>query len=156
MARASVMAGAIETSYRRAGRGATVVVLTGGQGFPSTDEAALQPMLARARVVVPDHTTITALAACWSVEETPFGCWLDGFLEGIGADGIRLVAPIELTYELQQFVATHPGAVARCVLLGEQGPELARWADAVRLPATATWQVIADAALGDRDTSAPG
>jgi len=156
MARASVMAGAIETSYRRAGRGETVVVLTGGRGFPSTGDVALQPLVERARVVVPDHTTITALAACWSVEETPFGQWLDGFLEGIGVEEVCLVAPVELMYELQQFAATHPGVVTRCVLLGDQGSEMARWGDAVRLPATATWEVIAGAVLGDRAESLPG
>jgi len=156
MARASVMVGAIETSYRRAGRGMTVVVLTGGRGFPSTADAALQPLVARARVVVPDHTTITALAACWSVEETPFGQWLGGFLEGIGVEDVCLVAPVELMYELQQFAATHPGVVTRCVLLGEPGSDTAHWGNAVRLSATTTWGAIAGAVLGDPTEQRPG
>jgi hypothetical protein len=147
MARVSVVVGAIETSYRRAGRGPTVVVLTGGSAFPPTGDEALRPLTDRVRVVVPDHTTISALAVSPSVEETPFGHWLRGFLEGIGADDVRVIAPVHFAGELQRFTARHAGVVRRCILLAERPAGTSSWEGAIVLPATATWPVIGDAAL---------
>lgn len=133
MTRASVMVGAVETSYRRAGRGPTVLILTGAPPFPSTDAASLRPLVERARVIVPEHVTVTALAMAVAESETPFGRWLDGFLEGIGVHEVNLVAPETYAPEVQRFATRHPGVVSQCHLVGDDVP---------------SWTMIADALLG--------
>lgn len=141
MTRASVMVGAVETAYRRAGRGPTVLILTGAPPFPSTDSASLRPLVARARVIVPEQVTISALAMAAAESETPFVRWLDGFLEGIGVEAVTLVAAEAFAPEVQRFAARHPGVVTGCRLIGG---------------GVTTWAAVADALLGEDVAERPG
>ncbi len=148
---AVVMVGEVETTYGRAGRGPTVLLLT-GRGAPGV--AALAPLTARARVIIPGHTTIAALAPATREGATPFAQWLGGFLEGIGAPAVFVVAPAALGAELAAFRDRHPGVVTGVALLGGSAPVAA--GDGVAwLPADAGGAAIAAALLGPAPSGGP-
>lgn len=116
VARAAVRVGTIETTYVRLGRGPVVLVLDERSSEPLV--SSLLPFAGRARWILPDRTTIIALGAPGHAGDTPLRHWLSGFLEGIGAYGVGVVAPSFLGGELRRFAESHPGMIARVVLRG--------------------------------------
>jgi pimeloyl-ACP methyl ester carboxylesterase len=119
MSRAVVYADEVETAYRRAGYGPVVVVL----GFAVDDDTALPdelvPLIARCRVILPDHEAVEAFAAPRDADDPPFAPWLHGFLEGLGIAGVRVVAQARYGPALEQHAAAHPGDVERIVLFDD-------------------------------------
>lgn len=150
LGQAVVMVGEVETTYGRAGRGPAVLLLT-ARALQGGEQ--LDPLTARARVIVPAHTTIAALAPMADPTASPFAQWLGGFLEGIGAAAVHLVAPAALAAELHRFAERHPGAITACVLLGAAAT--GDFPSATRLPADASWTQIAEALLGPAPGGAP-
>jgi hypothetical protein len=111
LVRAAVMVGEVETYYRRAGSGPVVIVLR------DLMAERLMELALRVRVIVPESTTIAALAPGPSGER-PFTQWLSGFLEGLGVMETTIVAPVTLVPELRAIARTQPGVIRRVVLSG--------------------------------------
>lgn len=145
IARAIVMVGDIETTYRLFGQGATTIVLLGLNPTMRRGVSFSDTLPDDARVIIADHTTIAALAPSTRSEESPFGRWLRGFLEGIGVREARVVAHGALATEMEQFDALNPGSLRRRVLIG--GVRHAAPEHAVYLALDATWAEIWHAAL---------
>lgn len=112
--RAAVLCGPVETSYRRAGVGPTVVLLLDGARLTAE---RLAPLISRARVIIPDTTTLMALLPSTFDGESPFVRWLRLFLEGLGVASVRIVATPAIAEELTLFVQREPEFVKRVMLL---------------------------------------
>jgi hypothetical protein len=116
--RATVCCGTIETDYRRAGRGDTIVALAARdwRGAP-----ALFPALAREfRLIVPevDHPDAEA------EERPPFAAWLSAFLDGLGLAGVTLLADDRFAGAALASAVLEPARVARlAVVLDAEGAE---------------------------------
>lgn len=113
---AVVRAGEVETSYLRVGRGAPVLVLDERGGDQLTSPLATAD--ARWAIILPDRTTIAALAAPGHGIGTPFAHWLDGFLQGLGIEEVLVVAPAYLAGELRAFAAEWRGRLRGVLLRG--------------------------------------
>lgn len=108
--RAEVRAGDRVTRYLRAGAGQVVLLLRPGSAAAAWSPAAAE-LAARHRVIVPD------------VPEPPeFGGWLGGFLDGLGLEGVTILADPSLGGSAREFAAAEPDRVA---LLVEVPPEQA-------------------------------
>jgi hypothetical protein len=123
--RATVCSGSVETEYRRAGRGDTIVALAardwgGGR--------ALFPTLARDfRLIVPvlDHTSAGAGA------RPAFAVWLTTFLDGLGLTSVTLLADERFGGAALGSAMMEPVRVARLVVvLSAAAPEPLATADA--------------------------
>ena len=108
--RATVCCGPVETGYRRAGRGETVVALA-AHDWPAAP--SLLPALARDfRVIVPDllpHGDAGAPLA--------FDGWLTGFLDGLGLANVTLLADERFTAAALGFTLAEPVRVGRLVVV---------------------------------------
>jgi hypothetical protein len=109
--RATLMVGLVETQYRRAGTGPTLIVLS------DLTAERLVALAARARVIVPDTTTIGALLP-GTPGARPFVQWLSGFLEGLGVMSATVLAPATLAPELSAVAEVQVGVVRRVVFCG--------------------------------------
>lgn len=105
------MVGLVETQYRRAGVGPTLIVLR------DLTADRLMALAAGARVIVPDTTTIAALVPGAS-DQRPFAQWLLGFLEGLGVTAVTILAPAMLAPELITVAEAQSGVICRVVLCG--------------------------------------
>lgn len=109
--RATIMVGEVETQYRRAGAGPSLLVLRALADTPLLELAAY------ARVIVPDTTTIAALTPDLAGRH-PFVQWIAGFLEGLGVTVTTVLAPASLAPELSELAKAQPGVVRRVLLYG--------------------------------------
>jgi hypothetical protein len=113
LVRATVMVGLVETQYRRAGAGPTLIVLS------DLTAERLMALASKARVIVPDTTTIGALVPGAS-DQRPFAQWLAGFLEGLGVTAATILAPAVLTPEIGAVAEAQSGVIRRVVLCGKK------------------------------------
>jgi len=111
LVRATLMVGQVETQYRRAGAGPTLIVLS------DLTAERLMTLAARARVIVPDTTTIGALVP-GAPDQRPFAQWLSGFLEGLGVTTATILAPAILAPELSVVAEAQSAVIRRVVLCG--------------------------------------
>jgi len=122
MPSAALTVGEVETTYRRAGCGAPVVLL----GLRAATERSIVERLTRPgvdrRALVPDGTTLTALTTRSSPEESAFARWLSGFLQGLGLDRPDVVAAAAFEQELVRYQTAHPEELGRVSILVEGGP----------------------------------
>lgn len=122
MSSAALSVGEVETTYRRAGCGAPVVLL----GLRADTEKSLVERLTRPgssrRALVPDGTTLTALATLPSPDESAFAHWLSGFLQGLGLDRPDLVASAAFRGELTRYEAVHPDWLGMVLIVDDGGP----------------------------------
>jgi hypothetical protein len=83
---AAVCNGPVNASYRRAGRGSTVVALTAAnwRGGPAVFAALARDF----RLIVPE----LAVPSAASTDHPAFAGWLTSFLDGLGLDAVSLVA----------------------------------------------------------------
>jgi hypothetical protein len=120
VARAIVDAGAVATSYLRAGAGAPVVLLTSAHSDDVAGGPLLAGLAAHYRVIAPD------LAAGGP---TPAGCptcfaaWLRGVLDGIGAGCVSIVAEEAYALRVLSFVFSDPARVDRVALFFHDAPD---------------------------------
>jgi pimeloyl-ACP methyl ester carboxylesterase len=121
---AVVCVGDVETAYRRAGSGEPVVVLGLGAGDDAWLLEELAPLVTRARLIVPDRTTIAALAPECVASESAFASWLSGFLQGLGLDRPHVVAPARFGPELERYARTRPDELGRVAVI--DGPAITR------------------------------
>lgn len=112
--RAAVLCGSVETTYRRAGVGPSVVLLIDGARL---DAEHLAPLITRCRVIIPDTTNFMALLPSGSGDESPFARWLRLFLEGLGVASVRIVASAPLAKEVARFAEREPDLVTRVLLV---------------------------------------
>lgn len=119
MSRAVVTAGENETAYRRAGYGPVVVVLGFAVGEDALLPDELVPLIARCRVIVPDHQAVEAFHTSRDAGDTAFARWLHGFLEGLGLVRVRVVAQERLGPALERYAAMHPGDVERVIFFDD-------------------------------------
>ena len=114
--RAAVDAGAISTTYLRAGRGAPVVVL-GGDSEGATESRALFVALAEHfRVIAPEMVRAGSRSVGGGTSVTAFSTWLRGFLDGLGILQASLVVREEWALRALGFCLTDPLRVDRLVL----------------------------------------
>jgi len=122
MSSAALSVGEVETTYRRAGCGAPVVLL----GLRADTESSLVARLTRPerarRALVPDGTTLTALATHPSPGESTFAVWLSGFLQGLGLDRPDVVAAAPFQDELARYATRHPGELGMVLIVDDGGP----------------------------------
>jgi hypothetical protein len=155
MARAVVSVGDVDTAYRRAGYGPPVIVLGIGVEAGERLPERLVPLIARCRVIVPEHASIGALLLPSGARATPFSSWFHGFLEGLGIVGVRVVAAAGFEPVLGRYAAAHPGELERLVLVGaahgatDGAPETAAngtvvWRTAADVPWTAIAHFVSD------------
>jgi hypothetical protein len=106
--RAHVIAGDVETCYRRAGRGPAIVVLT-------ADAAVSAQLLS----VVPRHCQ--AIAPEWTtappLDGGAFMIWLRGFLDALGLATVSLVVDPAFGPQASVFALHEPDRVRRVVVL---------------------------------------
>lgn len=114
--RATVRAGEIDTSYLRVGRGTPVLVLD--ERAEEHLAALLESADPRWGIVLPDRTTVAAVAAAGEDGGTAFVRWLDGFLQGLGIEEALVVAPVLLADELQAFATVWHGRLRGVMLRG--------------------------------------
>ena len=109
--RASVCSGTVETAYRRAGRGDTIVALAAREwrGAP-----VLFPALAREfRLIVPELDRPNDAPGA----RPPFAVWLTAFLDGLGLDRVTLLADERFAGAALGSALIEPGRVARLVVV---------------------------------------
>lgn len=124
LTRASVDAGAVCTSYVRAGSGAPVVLLDGSALVDGRPAPLVLTLASRFRVVTPDAQAATLAG-------TAFSTWLRGVLDGLGLVRASIVAREEYALRALGFCLTDPLRVARLVLLYRDAADPALGADAV-------------------------
>ena len=108
---ATVCCGSVETGYRRAGRGETVVALA-SPDWPAA--ASLFPALARDfRLIVPELDGLDADAT----ERPAFAGWLRGFLDGLGLTDVTLLADECFGAAALGSALTEPVRVGRLVVV---------------------------------------
>jgi hypothetical protein len=113
--RASVCWGTVETDYRRAGRGETIVALAARdwRGAP-----VLFPALARDfRLIVPELDRPNVAPGA----RPPFAVWLTAFLDGLGLDSVTLLADERFGGAAFGSAMIEPGRVARLVVVLDAG-----------------------------------
>ena len=118
--RAAVDAGALTTSYLRAGGGAAVLLLRA----PRRDGAAdplFGALAERFRVIAPD--ACAPAPARDGVPDPPFSSWLRDFLDGLGLTRASIVAEEELGLRALSFALSDPARVASLVLLFRDAPD---------------------------------
>lgn len=122
-ARASVTVGAVETEYLRVGAGTPVLVLD--HALAAAVRRGEVPGAWRAhRLVVPERTTIDALAAPADGHgPTPFDAWLRGMIDGLGLAACTVVASAPLAAEVLRFATRHPDEVVRVLVPGVLGED---------------------------------
>lgn len=108
MIEAVVQTGAFETSYRRAGTGAPVLLLDGGD--PEIGEWLFRSLAARFRVVAPARRD----------GQAGFEAWLRGLIDGLGLDQPAVVAAVADGAALLAFAAIDPLRLRRLALV--EGP----------------------------------
>jgi len=122
MSSAALSVGEVETTYRRAGCGAPVVLL----GLRPDTEKSIVERLTRPessrRALVPDGTTLTALATRPSPDESAFARWLSGFLQGLGLDRPAVIAAAAFQDELARYEALHPDWLGVVLIVDDGGP----------------------------------
>jgi len=108
--RATVCCGPVETGYRRAGRGDTVVALV-ARDWPAA--ASLFPALARDfRLIVPELDP-----ADGSRERPHFAAWLTDFLDGLGVSNVTLLADERFGAAALGAALVEPARVGRLVVV---------------------------------------
>lgn len=114
--RAVLTVGAVETEYLRCGSGRPVLVLH--PALAEAIEAGDVPSgLRDARLIVPVHTTVAALASPRS-DAAPFDLWLRGLIDGLGLSGLTVMVAPPLAREVSAFAAAHPEEIVRVVVDG--------------------------------------
>jgi hypothetical protein len=109
-ARCVVLADGVETLYRRAGRGAAVLVLGPTH---SLGAALLDTLPLEFRVLVPELPS-----------PTPSFCdWLRGFLDGLGLSSVCIIAERDFVLAALGFALVEPTRVERIVVLVDGHPE---------------------------------
>ena len=112
---ACVVAGAVDTPYQAAGRGAPVVILSDA---PRRLATLLTRLPRRLRVVAP---TLRAGEPPARAAATDFSGWLGSFLDALGVARVALVADSWLAAPAVGFALLDPARVARVALL-QSGP----------------------------------
>ncbi len=116
--RAIASAGNVETSYRRAGHGPSVVLLGLDWSGIEADAAIAALTGSGFRVFVPEQLSLTALAACGVEPESAFSRWLSGFLDGVGITRAHVVASAAFGEELARFVSLRDARLGVVVCVG--------------------------------------
>lgn len=144
--RCTVSDGVTDTPYRRAGRGAPVVVLAAAE---SRAEGALLATLPHEfRLILPD---VPVLPVAARDESLAFPGWLRGFLDGLGLGGVAIVAEERFGAAALGFALLEPERVERLVFLLDGVMEVSHLgavADSLRtsgVPVLVSW-LAADAA----------
>ena len=155
----TVSDGLTDTPYRRAGRGAPVVVLTAGAS--RAEDALLAALPRQFRVIAPEVPP----PATSTGEALPgFPAWLGGFLDGLGLSRVALVAEERFGAAALGFALLEPARVEQLVVVlygpgggeggtasvagAEQPPPLAAVADSLRragMPILVSWLLAGDA-----------
>lgn len=123
---ASVVAGDVETQYRRHGQGDVVVLLA----MAPWESAGREALGRWARVIVPTATSTTGPMP--APGESGFSAWLHGFLEGLGLEAVVLVAARTLAEEIRTYQRQYPEQVLRVVWIDPAPTDWAAVAAAVR------------------------
>lgn len=105
---AVVQTGAVETRYRRAGSGAPVLLLAGGDTAPVFD-SLLRELAARFRVIAPEP--------CASPGRLATSAWLRDVIDGLGLPRPGLVADESFGVAALHFALTDPARVSRVALV---------------------------------------
>lgn len=114
MSRAAVSVGPIETEYLSIGRGAPVVILDPGLAL-AAEEGRLPDTFRGGRVIVPVHTTVTALATPARDGGPAFEVWWRGFVDGLGLSGVTVVVPAALEADLRRLADASPDEIVRII-----------------------------------------
>ena len=131
VAHASLTVGTVETHYRRAGSGPPVLLL--GLGQPSEAEMIDRLAASRGRrVIVPDGTSVAALAPAPTEGESTFVRWLHDFLQGLGLERPAVVAASAFRDELERYRRVHPEELGPAVIVGPEGTSSEGVADLLR------------------------
>lgn len=130
--RAIVDSGAIETEYLRAGHGPTVLYLGGALTGAAQRESMFAALASCFRVIAPQSTSLSAMAAPQHGGASAFTQWLLGVLDGLGLGRASLVVEAPLAAETARFVVRHGSRVDRVIFFG--GDERHDWSEL--LPAT--------------------
>jgi pimeloyl-ACP methyl ester carboxylesterase len=110
MIEAMVQAGPFETAYRRAGRGATVLLLLAGEDQNQGDWL-FGTLGERFRTIAPDLPP--------ELEATPslLGPWLRALIDGLGLELPAVVASLTHAHALLRFAKLDPDRVGRLLLI---------------------------------------
>ena len=109
--RAAVCSGPVETAYRRAGRGDTIVALAAREWGAGCE---LFPTLARDfRVIVPELEDSPADTG----RRAAFATWLTAFLDGLGLDSVTLLADERFGGAALGSAMIEPGRIGRLVVV---------------------------------------
>jgi hypothetical protein len=110
---AVVQTGTVETPYRRAGSGVTVLLLTGGGwGAGAADGALFRVLAERHRVIEPGP------CPTGRVGSAEWASWLRNLLDGLGLELPRVVADPSSLVALEAFDRLHPGRLGTLFATG--------------------------------------
>jgi pimeloyl-ACP methyl ester carboxylesterase len=130
---ALVQTGHTETLYRRAGRGAPVVLLGGPLGPMRADLALFYCLARRFRVVAPEVGWLPSTEA--GAEPDParpsFCGWLRGVIDGLGLVRPAIVVEDSLGIATLRFALTDPERVDRLVVVCYDGANAATAGDSL-------------------------
>jgi pimeloyl-ACP methyl ester carboxylesterase len=121
--RATVMAASIETPYLAAGQGSPVVVLRPAAGAAPFWSNLLDGLSMGGRVLAPEPPAAhTAFGLPAGPQGQPaFSMWLRAFLDGLGVQGVGLVASAAFGTAALAFTLLDPERVSRVVLVHDDG-----------------------------------
>jgi len=134
--RASVTVGDVETTYFRTGTGEPVVLLGLGPNLEKEVVERLVGASARYRCIVPERTTLAALAP-GPREECVLARWLSGFVQGLGLHRPHIVSTPAFRTALSLYERGAPGDLGLLVFLGgadSETDEIAQLVDGVEVP----------------------
>lgn len=106
---AEVRAGEWVVRYRRAGQGSSLVLLLLDEDRPLPFPELLSELDGSFRVVIP----------CAPDEKANAACWLNAFLEGLGAYGVGIIAAGRYRTAALELAHIAPDHVARIVLVSD-------------------------------------
>lgn len=132
---AVVVAGTVETPYRRAGQGPTVLLLGAGMLFDELRKGlrVIEPLRLPAGA---DTTPRLPAAAAGAVEPDPaaWQAWLQGLVDGLGLDRPALLVGAELEATVRRAVARDPDRFGPVVPAGPATGALAALAGQAEPP----------------------
>lgn len=115
--RAVLDAGAVSTTYVRAGSGAPVLLLHARARTDAADARLFCELSRRFRVIAPDVISPIGSAEAHGATGVAFSCWLRDLLDGLGLARASVVADERVAARVLQFALAQPGRVDRLVFV---------------------------------------